>query len=76
VVDAVFDCIDVKAAFTTSMTGDGIDAEAAACMADEFGDEGLRTLMAEGLANPDGEPTQEFITLFTGAAKACNVPLQ
>ena len=74
VVDTIFDCVDMKASFATSMEGDGITSEQATCMADEFGNDGLKTLFIDAMvAADDAQPSDDFIASFTAAAATCGL---
>lgn len=74
VIDAIFDCVDMKASFANSMEGDGITSEQASCVADEFGDDGLKELFIDSLvATDDLGPSDAFIASFTEAAVECGI---
>ncbi len=74
VIDAIFDCVDMKAGFATSIEGDGVTSEQANCVADEFGNDGLKELFIDSLVAADDEgPTDAFIASFTEAAAECGL---
>ncbi|MCP5026386.1 MAG: hypothetical protein GY929_08890 [Actinomycetia bacterium] len=73
--EALFDCVDLKAAFAASLVSDGVSADQAMCVADEFGDDGLREAMEQNLGEDESEPSQDFMVAFFTAVETCGVDL-
>jgi hypothetical protein len=72
VVESMFECIDVKAAFTAELESD-FGAEAAGCLADGLDEEFVKEIL---LSEMDGsEPSDEFMQNFLDIAAECDIPL-
>lgn len=75
IVDAMFSCVDVKAALATEFEGD-FGAEGAQCVADRFSDDMLRSMMASSfLGDESEEMSAEFFQEFLDIAAECDLPL-
>jgi hypothetical protein len=71
-VDSMFDCIDVKAAFAEEFEAD-FGAEGAECLADALDEDLVKEVM---LAEQTGdEPSAEFMQTFLDIAAECNLDL-
>ncbi len=72
VVDSMFECIDVKAAFAAEFESD-FGAEAAGCLADGLDEQFVKEIL---LSEMDGsEPSEEFMQNFLDIAADCDIPL-
>ncbi len=75
VVDGMFDCIDVNAAFAKQFEAD-FGAEGAQCVADELDQDLVKDMMKAALAGGDtSEPPDEFFQAFLDIAAECDLPL-
>lgn len=75
IVDAMFSCVDVKAALAEEFEAE-FGAEGAECLADGLGDDRLRELMASSfLGDESEEMSDEFFQEFLDIAADCDVPL-
>lgn len=72
IVDSMFECVDVKAAFAEEFESD-FGAEAAGCLADGLDEEFVKEIL---LSEMDGsEPSDEFMQNFLDIAAECDIPL-
>ena len=75
IVDAMFSCVDVKAALAEEFETE-FGAEGAQCLADGLGDDMLRELMASSfLGDESEEMSDEFFQEFLDIAAECDLPL-
>lgn len=72
IVDSMFECVDVKAAFAAEFESD-FGAEAAGCLADGLDEQFVKEIL---LSEMDGsEPSDEFMQNFLDIAAECDIPL-
>jgi hypothetical protein len=75
IVDAMFDCIDIKAALATEFEAD-FGADGAQCLADNLDEEMVRDLMASSfLGDESAEMPEEFFQAFLDIAAECDLPI-
>ncbi len=74
IVDALFDCVDVRDAMATEMAGD-FGEEGAACVADNLDEDLLRDVMAAGFRGEDAEPSNDFLQAMLDVAAECDLDL-
>ncbi len=74
VLDALFDCVDVRAAMAEEMTSD-FGEEAAKCVADNLDEDLLREAMSAGFSDSDAEPSNDFFQGMLDVAAECDIPL-
>ena len=72
-VDGMFDCIDVKAAFAAEFEED-FGAEGAKCVADALDEDLVKEAMLADQTGAD-EPSAEFMQAFLDIAAECNLDL-
>ncbi|MEM9467628.1 MAG: hypothetical protein AAGA90_19795 [Actinomycetota bacterium] len=76
-VDALLDCIDLEAMMVEQMTADGsMTADQAQCVADEFGEDDLRSFIrASALPEDqvDDSAAEEFVTKLFSIAGECGL---
>lgn len=72
-VDGMFECIDVKAAFATQFEED-FGAEGAKCVADALDEDLVKEAMLADQSGAD-EPSAEFMQAFLDIAAECNLDL-
>lgn len=72
IVESLFGCTDVKAAFAEEFSGD-FGAETAQCLADALDDDLLKDVFRVTIADPEAPPTPEFLEQFTAAAAGCGI---
>lgn len=73
-VDGMFECIDVKAAFATQFEED-FGEEGAQCLADELDQDLIKDIMKLAVSGDDSEPPDEFFQAFLDIAAKCDLPL-
>lgn len=74
VIDALFDCVDVRAAMAEEMAVD-FGEEGATCLADNLDEDLLREAMGTGFADADAEPSEGFLQGMLDVAAECDLPL-
>lgn len=74
IVGAMFDCVDVRSALAAQFAAE-FDTVVAACLADAFGDDMLRSIMASSFLGDDAQAASaQFFEEFIEIAAACNMP--
>lgn len=71
-VDAMFSCVDVKAAFAAEFEEE-FGAEGAKCLADELDEDLVKDAMLADQSG--GEPSEEFMQAFLDIAADCDLDL-
>lgn len=59
VISHTLDCVDLEAVMTEQMQSQGLDAETAACFAEEFDEDFYRTAFRASLTGEDFDPTAD-----------------
>lgn len=73
-VDGLFDCTDVEAAFAEQFTED-FGEEGAACMAEAMDQEMVSDMMKSSFSGDDAELPDDFFQAFLDIAAECDLPL-
>lgn len=77
VIDGIFDCADIEELMVRSMMEDGTPEDQARCVAEGFGEDELRSLMAMASTEqePDDEAGLEILFKMFALANECGLDL-
>lgn len=73
VVDALFGCVDVKAALASQIASQ-VEGDAATCVADNLEEDFVRNLLTLALQDPEANAPDEVMTVIAQIVTKCSVP--